>query len=130
MTRTGTKRPAAAASRETPNWLRTLGLITFPLYLTHNVIGTAIIHALIDAGVGATAAVWVAMALLVLACWFICATIEPAIRAAMTKASSYFGLLPERMPASRRTLFARGLGLPPVAGKDDRHVVIAGALPD
>jgi len=111
------KRPAAANSRETPSWLRTLGLITFPLYLTHNVIGTAIIHALIDAGLGATAAVWVTLALLVLACWFICATIEPAIRGVMTKAISYLGLLPERLPASRRTLFARGLGLPPVAAK-------------
>jgi peptidoglycan/LPS O-acetylase OafA/YrhL len=105
------------ASREAPSYLRTLGLITFPLYLTHNVIGTEVIRALINAGLGAAAAVWVAMAMLVLVCWFICATIEPAIRGAMTNAISYFGLLPERMPASRRTLFARGLGLPPVPAK-------------
>jgi len=111
------RRPAAAASREAPAYLRTLGLITYPLYLTHNVIGAEIIHALINAGLTATAAVWVALAMLVLACWFICATIEPAIRGAMMKAISYFGLLPERMPASRRTLFSRGLGLPPVPAK-------------
>ena len=108
------RRPAAAASREAPAYLRTLGLITYPLYLTHNVIGAEIIHSLINAGLNATAAVWVALAMLVLVCWFICATIEPAVRGAMAKAISYFGLLPEKMPASRRTLFARGLGLPPL----------------
>ena len=108
------RRPAAAALREAPAFLRTLGLITYPLYLTHNVIGAEIIHALINAGLGATAAVWVALAMLVLVCWFICMTVEPAVRGAMAKAISYFGLLPEKMPASRRTLFARGLGLSPV----------------
>jgi peptidoglycan/LPS O-acetylase OafA/YrhL len=111
------RRPAAATSREAPSYLRTLGLITFPLYLTHNVIGAGIIHALIDAGLSATAAVWVALAMLVLVCWFICATIEPAIRGAMTKTISYYGLFPDRMPASKRTLFARGMGLPPVPVK-------------
>jgi peptidoglycan/LPS O-acetylase OafA/YrhL len=109
------RRPAAAALREAPAFLRTLGLITYPLYLTHNVIGAEVIHALINAGLTATAAVWVALAMLVLVCWFICATIEPAVRVAMTKAISRFGLLPEKMPASRRTLFSRGLGLPPVS---------------
>ena len=111
------RRPAPAALREAPAFLRTLGLITYPLYLTHNVIGAEIIHALINAGLNATAAVWVAMAMLVLICWFICATIEPAIRVAMAKTISYFGLLPESMPASRRTLFSRGLGLPPIPAK-------------
>ncbi len=111
------RRPAAATSREAPSYLRTLGLITFPLYLTHNVIGAGIIHALIYAGLGATAAVWVALAFLVLVCWFICATVEPAIRGAMTKTISYYGLFPDRMPASKRTLFARGMGLPPVPVK-------------
>ena len=111
------RRPEAAASREAPAYLRTLGLITYPLYLTHNVIGTEIIHALINAGLNDTAAVWIALTMLVLVCWFICATIEPAVRDAMTKTISYFGLLPKRMPASSRTLFSRGLGLPPVPTK-------------
>ena len=90
MTRTGTGAPAAAASREAPAYLRTLGLITYPLYLTHNVIGTAIIRVLIDAGLDATSAVWVALGMLVLVCWFICATIEPAIRGAMTQSHFIF----------------------------------------
>ncbi len=111
------RRPAAVTSREAPSFLRTLGLITYPLYLTHNVIGTEVIRVLINAGFNDTAAVWVALALLVLACWFICTMIEPAVRGAMMKTISYFGLFPERMPASRRTLFARGMGLPPVPVK-------------
>src|SRR6201995_3706899 len=111
------RRPAAAALREAPAFLRTLGLITYTLYLTHNVIGTAIIHVLVDAGFDATSGVAISLGALVVVCWFICATIEPAVRGAMTKTISYFGLLPEQMPASRRTLFARGLGLPPVPAK-------------
>src|SRR5499433_2001672 len=107
------RRPAAIASREAPAYLRTLGLITYPLYLTHNVLGTAIIRVLVDAGLDATLAVWAALGMLVLVCWFICAKIEPAIRVAMTQAVAYFGQLPERLPASRRPRFSRGLGLRP-----------------
>ena len=101
----------AASSAEAPAFLRTLGLITYPLYLTHNVIGTEVIRVLVDAGLDATSAVWVAIGILVLLCWFICAKIEPSIRAAMTRAIAYFGQLPERLPASKRPKFSRGLGL-------------------
>lgn len=105
------RRPAPAVAREAPAWFRTLGLITYPLYLTHNVLGTAIIRALVDAGLDATSAVWVQLGILVLVCWFICTKIEPAIRGAMTQTIAYFGQLPERLPASRRPRFSRGLGL-------------------
>ena len=68
--------------------------------------------------VDATSAVWVELGILVLVCWFICAKIEPAIRAAMTQTVAYFGQLPERLPASRRPAFSRGLGLrPPLPAK-------------
>jgi peptidoglycan/LPS O-acetylase OafA/YrhL len=112
------RRPAATASHEAPAFLRTLGLITYPLYLTHNVLGTAIIRVLVDAGLDATSAVGVQLGILVLVCWFICAKIEPAIRGAMMQAVAFFGQLPERLPASRRPRFSRGLGLrPPVPAK-------------
>ena len=107
------RRSAATASPEAPAYWRTLGLITYPLYLTHNVIGTEIIRVLVDAGLDATLAVWIALGMLVVVCWFICTKIEPAVRAAMMQAISYFGQLPERMPASRRPVFSRGLGLRP-----------------
>ncbi|WP_441236669.1 acyltransferase family protein [Bradyrhizobium sp. 930_D9_N1_4] len=103
---------ADTASPEAPSYLRTLGLITYPLYLTHNVIGTAIIRALVDAGLDATTAVWVALGLLVLVCWFICTKIEPAVRRALMQALAHFGKLPKRLPATRRPALARGLGLP------------------
>jgi peptidoglycan/LPS O-acetylase OafA/YrhL len=74
-------------------YLRTLGLITYPLYLTHNVIGAAIIRVLIDAGLDASLAVWAALSMLVLVCWFICAKVEPAVRRAPTRIMSYFGSL-------------------------------------
>jgi peptidoglycan/LPS O-acetylase OafA/YrhL len=107
------KRSAATASPEAPAYWRTLGLITYPLYLTHNIIGTAIIRVLVDAGLDAASAVWVQLGILVLVCWFICAKIEPAIRGAMTQTIAYFGQLPERLPASRRPRFSRGLGIRP-----------------
>jgi peptidoglycan/LPS O-acetylase OafA/YrhL len=70
---TGTASPGAAGN------LRTLGLITYPLYLTHNVIGSAIVRVLVHAGLDASLAVWVALGMLVLFCWLVCAKIEPAI---------------------------------------------------
>lgn len=109
---------AGIASPNTPAYLRTLGLITYPLYLTHNVIGTAIIRALVDAGWDATSAVWVALGMLVLVCWFICAKVEPAVRSALTLTVAHFGKLPERQPKSRRPALARGLRPPlPVSVK-------------
>lgn len=113
------RRSEGIASPEAPPaYLRTLGLITYPLYLTHNVIGSAIIRALIDAGLDATSAVWVSLGMLVLVCWFICAKIEPAVRSALMQALAHFGKLPERRRASRHRAFARGLRLPlPVPAK-------------
>jgi len=105
------RRPAPAVSWEAPACFRTLGLITYPLYLTHNVIGTAVIRVLVDAGLDATSAVWVQLGIVVLVCWFICTKIEPAIRAAMMQTIGYFGQRPERLPVPRRPRFSRGLGL-------------------
>ncbi|MCG2667058.1 acyltransferase family protein [Bradyrhizobium sp. GCM10023182] len=112
------RRAAGVASPEAPAYWRTLGLITYPLYLSHNVVGTAIIRALVDAGLDATTAVWVELGILVLICWLICAKVEPVIRAAMTRTITYFGQLPARLPTSTRPRFSRGLGLrPPVPAK-------------
>ncbi|MBA7466062.1 hypothetical protein ES707_01235 [subsurface metagenome] len=107
------RRPAATASSEAPAYLRTLGLITYPLYLMHNITGTAIIRMLVDAGLDPILSVWIQLGMVVLICWFICAKAEPAIRAAMMKTIAYFGQLPEKLPASKLPRFARGLGLRP-----------------
>lgn len=68
------------ASPETAGYLRTLGLITYPLYLIHNVVGSAIIRVLVDAGLDSSLAVAAGLGIVVLVCWFICKKIEPAIR--------------------------------------------------
>jgi peptidoglycan/LPS O-acetylase OafA/YrhL len=74
------RRSTGTASPDAAGYLRTLGLITYPLYLTHNVIGSAIIRVLVHAGLDASLAVWIGLGMLVLVCWLICAKIEPAIR--------------------------------------------------
>jgi peptidoglycan/LPS O-acetylase OafA/YrhL len=112
------RRSAGIVPPKAPAFLRTLGLITYPLYLTHNVIGTAIIRALVEAGLDATSALWIALGMLVLLCWLICAKIEPAVRYALMQSLAHFGKLPERQPKSRRPTLARGLRLPlPVSVK-------------
>jgi peptidoglycan/LPS O-acetylase OafA/YrhL len=89
---------SASAAAGTSSYLRTLGLITYPLYLTHDVIGSAIIHVLIDAGLDAYLAVGAGLSLLVLMCWFICAKIEPAIRYWLLEFPSSFERLRGRQP--------------------------------
>jgi peptidoglycan/LPS O-acetylase OafA/YrhL len=91
---TGTASPEAPSYLRT-HYLRTLGLITYPLYLTHNIVGSAIIRVLVDAGVDGALAVGVSLVLLVLLCWLICAKIEPAIRAQMRLVFSDVGRLPK-----------------------------------
>jgi len=106
------RRSAGTASPEAPAYLRTLGLITYPLYLTHNVTGSAIIRVLIDAGLDASLAVWASLGMLVLVCWFICAKIEPAIRRLLSDIFSNFKLRPKAAPPSSLTSPPPGLLLP------------------
>jgi peptidoglycan/LPS O-acetylase OafA/YrhL len=94
------------------HYLRTLGLITYPLYLTHDVIGSAIIHGLVDAGLDASLAVGEALGILVLACWLICAKIEPAIRRLLREILSDSGLLPDTGRPSSLPSPPPGLRLP------------------
>lgn len=112
------RRSAGPASPEAPAYLRTLGLITYPLYLTHNVTGSAIIRALIDAGVDASLAVWASIAMLILVCWFICAKIEPAIRRRLRDIFANFGRRPKTESPSSLPSPPPGLPLPlPGRGK-------------
>lgn len=106
------RRSVGAASPEAPAYLRTLGLITYPLYLTHNVTGTAIIRVLTDAGLDATLAVWASIAMLVLVCWYICAKIEPAIRRLLKEFFSNLGRSPKAAPPSSLQSLPPGLPLP------------------
>jgi peptidoglycan/LPS O-acetylase OafA/YrhL len=105
------RRAAGAASPEAPAYLRTLGLITYPLYLTHNLTGTALIRILTDAGMDDSLAVWLSLAMLVPLCWFICAKVEPAIRAllksiisSIRERSRIAPVLPGPLPGLRPSL--------------------------
>jgi peptidoglycan/LPS O-acetylase OafA/YrhL len=98
-------------SPEAPAYLRTLGLITYPLYLTHNITGTAMIRVFTDAGMDASLAVWTSLAMLVPLCWFICAKVEPAIRAllksiisSIRERSRIAPVLPGPLPGLRPSL--------------------------
>lgn len=109
---------AAACSKtpnylKTPSYLKTLGLITYPLYLTHNIIGSAIIHVLVDAGLDETLAVTTGLGLVVLLCWFICAKLEPAIRRPLALAIANAGWIAQAKRPSRLPHAARRLRLPP-----------------
>jgi peptidoglycan/LPS O-acetylase OafA/YrhL len=103
---------AGAASAEAPAYMRTLGLITYPLYLIHNVTGTAIIRVLNDAGLDATLALWLGLGLVTLLCWFVCAKIEPAMRHALKQFVSNVKLRPKTAPASSLPAPLPGLRLP------------------
>jgi peptidoglycan/LPS O-acetylase OafA/YrhL len=106
------------ASPEAAGYLKTLGLITYPLYLTHNVIGSAIIRVLVDAGLDDTLAVGVGLGMLVLVCWLICAKIEPAVRHSLRQISSSLGRLSKAGPLSSLPNSPPALGLPlPVRAK-------------
>jgi peptidoglycan/LPS O-acetylase OafA/YrhL len=106
------RRSAVTTSPEPAGYWRTLGLITYPLYLTHNVIGSAMIRVLIDAGLDASLAVWVALGMLVLICWFICEKIEPAIRRRLGDIFANFRLRPKAAASSPLAGPPAGLGLP------------------
>ena len=112
------RRATAKTSPVVAGYLKTIGLITYPLYLTHNVIGSAVIRVLVDAGLDDTVAVGLTLGMLVLLCWFICAKMEPAVRASLTQVFANAGLLANRESASRLAKPTAGLRLPlPVPAK-------------
>ena len=120
------RRSIGATSPDAAGYLkalsRTCGLITYPLYLTHNVIGSAVIRVLVDAGVDASLAVGMALGLLVLICWLICAKIEPAVRHWLSVILANFGRLSKtepssRLPAPAHAIAHPGLRLQPIRAK-------------
>ena len=74
--------------------------------------GLAVSRCLTDAGLDASLAVWVSLAMLVLVCWFICAKIEPAIRRLLRDIFANFPRLPKEAPPSSLPAPLPGLPLP------------------
>ena len=62
---------------------RLLGLATYPLYLSHQIVGTAMIKVALDAGAGKYAALVLALGLCILGSVGIAVFVEPPIRGAL-----------------------------------------------
>lgn len=113
-----TDRPRMPGYPRALSCFRTLGLITYPLYLTHNVIGAAMVRVLVEAGLDASLSVAASLGMLILLCWFICARIEPAIRRRLADLFAHAGLLPKTAQPSGLPTPPAGLGLPlPIRAK-------------
>jgi peptidoglycan/LPS O-acetylase OafA/YrhL len=72
--------------------LRTLGLVTYPFYLTHNVVGAGAARMLIATGLDAGLSICIALSGLLALCWIFCVKVEPAIRALLRQVLAYLGL--------------------------------------
>jgi peptidoglycan/LPS O-acetylase OafA/YrhL len=66
--------------------IRQIGLMTYPLYLLHDVTGAAIIGWLIRGGTSPYAALGIVMASVIAASWLVAAHVEPAVRKGMARA--------------------------------------------
>ena len=69
-------------------WLRVLGLATYPLYLLHDVTGTAVLRWLLDAGLDRFAALGLSLAIVIVLSIAISQWAEPPIRAALVALGS------------------------------------------
>jgi peptidoglycan/LPS O-acetylase OafA/YrhL len=72
--------------------LRSLGLITYPFYLTHNVIGAGVTRLLIAAGLDAGLSICIALSALLALCLLFCSKVEPALRGLLKRILAYLGL--------------------------------------
>ncbi|WP_129777880.1 acyltransferase family protein [Peristeroidobacter soli] len=75
-----------ARAQQLPAWclqlLRRLGLMTYPLYLLHNVTGGALLGAFIEAGIPSSVALAITIAAVLTLSWWISKVPEPALQKA------------------------------------------------
>ncbi|HEX8306817.1 MAG TPA: acyltransferase [Allosphingosinicella sp.] len=81
--------------------IRTIGLATFPLYLLHNQIGRAAMHATL--GLGAFAALGLALALVLALSFLVTTAVEPKVRSALNRALPRPGRHPGESRGLRET---------------------------
>jgi exopolysaccharide production protein ExoZ len=91
------------ASPRTQAFIRRLGLMTYPLYLLHEVSGPALIRLLTDLGLPSWPALFASFALVVAASWIVARFIEPPLKRAM------LGVLGRGETALPRRPFPMGL---------------------
>lgn len=83
-----------------PLWRR-IGMMTYPLYLLHNVVGAALLGALFRAGLPYLAAMAIASAAMIAAAWIIAERAEPPIRALISGLYARRPLKPARRRSNR-----------------------------
>jgi peptidoglycan/LPS O-acetylase OafA/YrhL len=97
-----------ARAQQLPAWclqlLRRLGLMTYPLYLLHNVTGGAMLGAFVDAGVPTGAALASTVAAVLALSWWISKVPEPALQ---KSTRALFDALRARWQASQTGASAR-----------------------
>jgi peptidoglycan/LPS O-acetylase OafA/YrhL len=71
-------------------FLRYLGLVTYPFYLIHNLVGAGISRLLIEAGLNSVLAVVLTLGGLLYICWLFCWVLEPIIRNLLLLGLGYF----------------------------------------
>jgi peptidoglycan/LPS O-acetylase OafA/YrhL len=67
-------------------WVRTLGLVTYPYYLLHEILGAFVLHGALSRGAGQAAGLGLAMATIGVVAYLIARHGEPALRRAIGKA--------------------------------------------
>jgi peptidoglycan/LPS O-acetylase OafA/YrhL len=72
--------------------LRRLGLMSYPLYLLHNVAGGAVMGSLVSWGASTTVALWLAVAFVMVLSWWVSVMPEPALQQRIRSVLNNVGL--------------------------------------
>jgi peptidoglycan/LPS O-acetylase OafA/YrhL len=70
--------------------LRYIGLVTYPFYLIHNLVGAGLSRLLIEAGLNRFLAVFLALSFLLSLCWLFCWGLEPVFKELLKFGLTYF----------------------------------------
>jgi peptidoglycan/LPS O-acetylase OafA/YrhL len=81
--------------------LKYLGLMSYPIYLLHNVVGAAVARILIEVGINPLIAILLALVIIVLFSLLLCSTLEPALALQLRRSLNY---LESRFLRPRRSI--------------------------
>jgi peptidoglycan/LPS O-acetylase OafA/YrhL len=70
-------------------FVRYVGLITYPFYLVHNLVGAGISRVLIENGLGGKSAILLTLCGLLFSCWLFCWGLEPVLRKNLQRCLNY-----------------------------------------
>lgn len=82
-----------------PEIARTIGLMTYPLYLLHQDAGAVLLTALAGAGIPPRIAAGLSAAAILTIAWLVACSLEPALRGVLTRAPRALGRYPSALKA-------------------------------